>query len=205
MELDCVAQIRKLSGGRYLVTLEGGSSFPLYGGELSERHIKEGEEVPGAVLDQIFGELLPKRARLRAMHLLEQMDRTEAQLREKLRQSFYPDEVVEDAIGYVKAFHYIDALRYARSYLENHSAEKSMRQMEQELIAKGIDRETVSQAAEEVELPDEEAQILGLLAKKHYDPASADRKEQQRMYAYLMRRGYSSWAIMRAMRQTQCE
>ncbi|MCD8023610.1 MAG: recombination regulator RecX, partial [Lachnospiraceae bacterium] len=143
MEQDCVAQIRKLSGGRYLVTLESGASFPLYGGELSECHIREGEEVSGAVLDQILGDLLPKRARLRAMHLLEKMDRTEAQLREKLRQSFYPDEVVEDAIGYVKGFRYIDDLRYARSYLETHSSQKSLRQMEQELFAKGIDRETV--------------------------------------------------------------
>ncbi|MCD8023609.1 MAG: RecX family transcriptional regulator, partial [Lachnospiraceae bacterium] len=62
-----------------------------------------------------------------------------------------------------------------------------------------------SPAAEEVELTEEEAQILGLLAKNHNDPANTDQKEQQRMYAYLMRRGYSSSAVMHAMRQTQCE
>ena len=44
-----------------------------------------------------------RKAKLRALHLLEYMDRTEKGLRQKLEQSGYPTEVVDEAIRYVKS------------------------------------------------------------------------------------------------------
>ncbi|MCD8396036.1 MAG: recombination regulator RecX [Lachnospiraceae bacterium] len=201
--MECVTEIRKLSGGRSLVLLESGLQFPLYARELSDYGLEEGNFVQEETVSRIMDEILIKRARLRAMHLLEQMSRTEFQLREKLRQSYYPDQIIEDAIQYVKGYHYIDDLRYAMSYLENHASVKSLRQMEQELYAKGVAKELVEQAVSESELPDEMSQILALLEKKHYDLSCDDRKEQQRMYGYLMRRGYSRSAISSALRQVE--
>jgi regulatory protein len=63
--------------------------------------------------------VLVKRARLRALHLLNDMGRTESQLRQKLKQNDYPDDVVEDAIRYVKSFGYVNDKEYARSYIIN--------------------------------------------------------------------------------------
>lgn len=199
--MERVTEIRKLSGGRCLVLLESGLQFPLYARELTDYELSEGEAIQEETLFQIMEETLTKRARLRAMHLLEQMDRTEFQLREKLRQAYYPEQVIDEAIGYVKSFHYLDDLRYAVSYLENHSSSKSLRQMEQELYSKGVAKEIVEQAVSECELPDEELQIIALLEKKHYDPSGADQKTQQRIYGFLMRRGYSMSAILHAIRQ----
>ena len=47
-------------------------------------------------------EVLLKRAKLRAMHLLNDMARTESQLRDKLKLGGYPSEITEAAIAYVK-------------------------------------------------------------------------------------------------------
>jgi len=201
--MEFVTEIRKLSGGRSLVLLESGLQFPLYARELSDYGLEEGNVVQEETVSRIMDEILIKRARLRAMHLLEQMSRTEFQLREKLRQSYYPDQIIEDAIQYVRGYHYIDDLRYAMSYLENNASVKSLRQMEQELYAKGVAKEIVEQAVSESDPPDEMSQILALLEKKHYDPSCDDRKEQQRMYGYLMRRGYSRSAILSALRQVE--
>ncbi|MCD7954666.1 MAG: recombination regulator RecX [Lachnospiraceae bacterium] len=197
--MERVAEIRKLTGGRHLVILESGRKFPLYKKELNDCGIVEEAEISEEALERLFEEILPGRARLRVLHLLEKMDRTEFQIREKLRQSGYPEEIIDDAVGYVKNYHYIDDLRYAQNYLEVHSAAKSLRQMKQELYEKGIAKDIVAQAVSEAELPDEEAQIRELLKKRNYSPDQSDRKTQQKICAFLMRRGYESSVISHVM------
>ena len=74
-----------------------------------------------------------RQAKLKALRLLERMDRTEAQLREKLLQAEFDPEMVEKAIAYVKSFGYINDERYVRNYIECRCQSKSRRQLEQEL------------------------------------------------------------------------
>ena len=61
------------------------------------------------------------------------MDRTEHQLREKLRASEYPEEVIEEAIEYVKSFHYIDDERYAETFTRYKKEKMSRQQIKQKL------------------------------------------------------------------------
>lgn len=195
-----VEEIRKLAGGRYLVTLEDGMSFPMYGRELDEYQIHEEEELSDSDFEMIMTEVLPKRAKLCAMHLLEKMDRTEHQLRQKLAALFYPEQMINAALDYVKQYRYVDDVRYAVSYMEYRRENKSVRQMEQELYQKGISRDVFQEALEQIEQPDEERQILDWLQKKHYDPRTADHKETNRVYGFLLRKGYQASAIQRMMR-----
>ena len=103
-----------------------------------------------------------KRAKRRAMRLLEQMDRTEQNLRQKLSQGGYPPDVVDEAIGYVKSYGYVDDQRYARNYLAYRLQTKSRQKLFQELYQRGISSQTAREAWEEVvsyEEPDERALI----------------------------------------------
>ena len=59
------------------------------------------------------------------MHLLENSDRTEYQLRQKLLESEYPEDLVVDAIDYVKGYHYVDDARFADCYVRLRGASKS--------------------------------------------------------------------------------
>lgn len=93
--------------------------------------------------------MIIKRAKLRAMHLLNDMDRTESQLRTKLRQSCYTEDVVEAALAYVKSFGYIDDLDYAKRYIQNRQNQKSKRELYAQLVGKGIERELIELAMEE--------------------------------------------------------
>lgn len=145
---------------------------------------------------------MQKRAKLRCMHLLEKRDYTEKELRRKLESGStdYTQEEMDIAIDYVKSFHYVDDGRYACKYIEAMYARKSRRQIEQELYQKGVDRELVQAAFEEVgEIPEEE-QIARWMEKRHYDPTSADPKEKQKMYAFLARKGFRPENIQRAMK-----
>ena len=73
-------------------------AFVLYNGEIRRYHIQEGAELTGERYRQILDEVLRKRARERAIYLLKEKDRTEAELTKKLREGFYPEEVEEDQI-----------------------------------------------------------------------------------------------------------
>ena len=139
------------------------------------------------------------RAKKRAMHLLERMDRTESQLRRKLTESGYPAESVEQAIAYVKSYHYIDDKRYAESYIRYHQQQKSRLQLQMNLIRRGISAEVIEAAMEEAYEGSEEELIRKLLVKKCYDAERMDRKEKYKIYQYLMRKGFSGSAVRRCM------
>jgi len=140
------------------------------------------------------------RAKKRALHLLERMDRTEHQLREKLKASEYPDDVIEEAIDYVKSFHYIDDKRYAENFTRYKKEGLSRQQIKQKLMSKGIDRDTIELAIEEEYDADEAEHIRKLLVKKHFDGSSKDDGEFRRIYNYLLRRGFRSNDILREMK-----
>jgi len=145
------------------------------------------------------------RAKKRALHLLERMDRTEHQLREKLKASDYPEEVIEEAIAYVKRFHYIDDKRYAENFTRYKKENLSRQQIKQKLMTKGVARETIDLAIEEEYDADEKVHIRKLLEKKHYDGSVKDEGEFRRVYNYLLRRGFRSSDILREMRYVEVD
>ena len=142
-----------------------------------------------------------KKAKHRALYILERMDRTEQELRQKLAQSYEPD-IVEEALAYVKEYRYIDDLRYAKNYIAWISQTKSRRQIEQELLLKkGVSRDIICQAFEEAQMPEEGALIRHWIEKKKICPETATREELRRFYQFLMRRGFQAEDIRRELGQ----
>lgn len=133
-------------------------------------------------------------ARRKAMRLLEHMDRTERGLREKLRQAGFSPLAVDYALAYVESFGYIDDERYARTYIAYRMNTKSRQKIIQELIAKGVDKETASAAWEEeaaLNMPDEREILYRTVEKKYAPDTELDEKEMRRLQGYLIRRGFS--------------
>ncbi len=131
-----------------------------------------------------------RRAKLRALHLLTAMDRTEAKLREKLEAS-YCEEAVEEAVAYVKSYGYLDDERYVKVYIESKSRTKSKKQIEQELIfKKGVSKEAVQRGFEQAEMADVVEVIQKYMQKKKIDPQNCDYEQKQKFFAYMMRKGF---------------
>ncbi|MCD8197399.1 MAG: recombination regulator RecX [Lachnospiraceae bacterium] len=141
-------------------------------------------------------------AKLKALHILERMDRTEAQLREKLSDAGFEEEPVEEAVDYVKSYGYIDDERYVRSYITYRSDQKSRRQLMQELrFKKGVPAELIEQVCEELGPADERPLIRRFLEKKQYHGAEADDAQRERLIAALVRRGFSMSDILAVLRE----
>ena len=132
-------------------------------------------------------------ARRKAMRLLEHMDRTERGLRDKLRQAGFTPSAVDYALAYVESYGYIDDNRYARTYIAYRMNAKSRQKIIQELIGKGIDRETAVTAWEEeaaLNMPDEKEVLYRTIEKKYPPDSRLNEKEMRRLYGYLIRRGF---------------
>ena len=109
-----VTQMTGMSRSRCKVYVDGQFAFVLYTGELREFGIEEEKEISETCYQQIMTELLPRRAKKRALNLLEAKDYTSGQLREKLRQGEYPPACIDEAIAYVESYGYHSAFVFFR-------------------------------------------------------------------------------------------
>lgn len=198
-----VTQIEEFTKSRVRITVDEEITFVLYKSEQHKFHIRPDEEIEETDLHTILEELLPKRARLRAMNLLKNREYTVRQLHDKLRQGGYPESAIQDALDYVGSFRYTDDLRYAVNFIRNHQGDRSRRRIEQDLTRRGIDRSLLEKAwdewGEEGGCQNEQAMIQALLAKKGFDSQTADPKARQKMSAFLMRKGFSGEQVRRAV------
>lgn len=139
-------------------------------------------------------------AKKQCLNLLKQSDKTEMQLRRKLKEGGFPPFAVDGAIAYAASFHYIDDERYARNYLEMGGQKKSRKRMEMELLQKGIDREQIRRCLDEVENNEEEA-AFSLLKKRAAGKDWTDERVQRRLFQYLAGQGFSYEIIRNCVRR----
>lgn len=134
-----------------------------------------------------------RKARRKAMMLLEYKNRTEKELADRLAQDGFSEEAAEDAMEYVRSYGYINDKRYAASYIFSRMNQKSKNKILQELQQKGVDREIAAAAWEETaeaQERDEREVLRRTIAKKYQPGTSLDEKELRRLYGFLVRRGF---------------
>ena len=186
-----ITDIKSVSKTKFKVYLDGQFAFTLYKGELFRYRIQEDGELSEEVYQEIREKVVLKRAKLRAMHLLNGMDRTESQLRTKLLNGDYPADIVDEAIAYVKSFGYINDESYIRRFIESKRNSKSKKEIYALLMKKGVDMERVREILSEYYSAEDSLNaIRDLLRKKRYDPKSATDQEMRKIYGYLARKGF---------------
>ncbi|HJD28840.1 MAG TPA: recombination regulator RecX [Candidatus Blautia avicola] len=201
-----VTRIRPVTRQKYRIEAEGLPPFVLYKGEVSRYHIEEDKDLSMETYREILEEVLIKRAKLRTLRLLEQGDRTKKGLENKLEQNGYPPEAVEEAIAYAESFHYIDDKRYAVNYIQNQRGCKGRARIMMELRNKGVSQEDIDFAFQETEEgADTRERIRELIRKKRKSQGTMEEKERQKLYGFLMRRGFASSDILSVLRESAGE
>ena len=200
-----VTGIEEIDKRRSKIYVDREEMFVLYKGEILQFKIRENEELSVVNYQTIQQEILPKRAKKRCLNLLQVRPYTEQKLREKLKEGYYPEQIIDEAIAYVKSYHYIDDYDYACQYIFYHKETEPRRKIEEKLLRKGIPKEILQKAMDttyhnaEEQREAEYQQARKLLAKKHYDAEKRDWKEKQKIYAFLIRKGIDSQVIKKAM------
>lgn len=176
---------------KLIIDINYETAFVLYAGEVRRYGIRQDEYICDEVYHEIVEEVLVKRAKLRAMNILQRSDQSEKMLRDKLAAGMYPQEVIDNTIEYVKKYGYIDDSRYAYNYVNAKSRVKSRKVIMAELKNRGISEEMISQLYCDRSPDEEDLLIQKLLQKKKYNRESASYEEKMKIKAYLMRKGFS--------------
>lgn len=194
-----IISLEKGSGQKVYVNLEDGRRFLLYTGDIRRYHLTEEGELSEELFRTIMEETVYRRARQKALAVLKRSDQSESELRRKLKQSEYPQEIIDRTIAYVFSYHYLDDERYAGNYIRSKSGIKSKRQIVNELRQRGVAKEIVDNALKEEGGDDTEA-IRRAIRRKTSDVESLEYKEKQKLAAALYRKGFREEDIRREVK-----
>lgn len=144
-----------------------------------------------------------RKAAEKAMNLLLQQDRTKKELQDRLYRAGFSEQASAYAMEYVTGFGYIDDLRYARNYISFHKGNRSKKELRYKLMNRGVEPEVLAVALEEYESEDEQNALSCLLIKRLKGKQLSDLEyaEQNKITAYLARKGFALPAIRRVMQE----
>jgi regulatory protein len=143
----------------------------------------------------------------RGVSLLARRDHSMAELRGKLLARGIPAPRVESALERLARHGYLNDRRFAERWAESalRGGKYVGSRLLLELQRRGVARETAEEALAAVSVDHGEGEVLAALVAKRYasfDPASATLQERRRVYAYLLRRGFSPGTIGGYLRGT---
>ncbi|WP_036607862.1 regulatory protein RecX [Oribacterium sp. P6A1] len=149
---------------------------------------------------------LRNRCKERSLYLLERAPKTELKLREKLLSSGkYDEEIVDETMDFLKKYGYVDDLRFAEQLIKQYSGTKSIREIEQKLYQRGVERNCIKQAMsafkedEELSGDSELKAVKAAIRKKCRDTEALNPDSKRKLYASLMRKGFSYSTVTKAL------
>lgn len=136
-----------------------------------------------------------------ALKVIEFKDRTEKEIREKLTQKGYDENITEDEIAFLKDYGFINDLRYAQRFVSDAINLKKWgkARIRAELLRKGVDREIIDNAVEDAFIDVDDDRLLKEMQRRFKNSDLSNIKERTRIFNFYMRRGFSPDEIKGAM------
>lgn len=189
-----ITRLEEAEQSKIKVSIDGDYAFWLYQKDITNFGLSEGSEISNKLYDEIRN-IMKRRAQEKALSILKFMDRTTEELRRKLREAGYSEDIAEEAIEYVSSYGYLNDERYAASYVRSKMNSKSQLVIRTGLLQKGVDRDIIDKVLKEEygdgSIEDAEANaIQKAIAKKTNSPENLSYDEKQKMIASLYRKGF---------------
>jgi regulatory protein len=140
--------------------------------------------------------------RVAALRMLSRRDYTAFELREKLLAKEHSPEDISAALESLAADRLLDDRRVAATFVRVASSLKGRGRLRiaRELEARGVAKATIREVLEGLPAEDEQASIRRFLARKRL-PARLSPPEHRRLFAQLIRRGFSADVIAKVIRE----
>lgn len=183
-----VTDLKRIDDKRFCLYLDYEAFGPLYASDIKRLKLIVGENTDAKKLTQFRKDYFFKRAMDKAIAAIKYSEKCEYDIRQKLQELCYDNEVIETTVEKLKKYKYVDDARYASVYVRSHINRKSRREITYALSAKKISDEWIEEAFEENPLPDEREIVMRLIQKKC--PASELKDRRDKVIAYLLRKGY---------------
>jgi len=146
-----------------------------------------------------------QKARETVFRLFRYRPRSEKEVVEKLKAKAFPEDVIRETVDYFKKLEMLDDRLFARGWIQGRlNKPLGMRRIALELRKKGIHKDIIEEESEKITDYDETAAVRDLARRRLTRYKNVEKfKARQRLYAYLSRRGFSSGAVSKVLRELQ--
>ena len=184
-----ITDIKPHKKNSFMIYIDNEYKFCLYKGEIKRFKLEIGSHISSNIINNILDEVIYKRARERALYIIERNEKTEYEIRQKLKDNKYPDEIIDRVIDMLNKYEFINDYSYAKRYIEYKKNSKSMTAIKNDLYKKHIPRDVLNSVLEEV-CVDETDLIINLLEKKYYKFDLNENLEKNKVINKLMYKGF---------------
>lgn len=136
--------------------------------------------------------------------LLKFRPRSEKEVISRLKRKKFEEGVIKETIAYLKKHGFIDDNFFVRCWLESRLKRPyGFVRLRQELIAKGIAKEIIDSQIQEIKKNYSEEEIVFSLAKARLNKLKGiePQKARQRIFGYLLHRGFTVQVIREVIEQ----
>ncbi|HCI44970.1 MAG TPA: hypothetical protein DE315_05525 [Candidatus Omnitrophica bacterium] len=129
--------------------------------------------------------------------------RSEREVRDKLRQKGFSEPTADEAVGYFKGIDLVNDRLFAQKWITWRLAKPfGLKRVRLELKEKGVAPELIEEQFAQVKPDYAEEEVVARLAKRQAAKHSGVPREKmkQRVYGYLMRRGFNPAAVFKAIK-----
>ncbi|HWT75461.1 MAG TPA: regulatory protein RecX [Mobilitalea sp.] len=190
-----VTRLEELEQSKVKVYIDYEYAFLLYQKDITQFKLREGDLITQAVYEDIVSNTVYYRARQKALSILKSIDRTEQELRKKLSDAGYTNDIIDKTISYISGYGYLNDERLASAYVRARKNTKSKLVIKNELLQKGVKKEIIDFVFDEAydNEEQEDSELIAIkkaIAKKVKDPGNLDYDEKQKLIASLYRKGF---------------
>lgn len=151
--------------------------------------LKADMEIEEQELNDILLESSKSEALSRAIAYISRRQKSKREVKDYLLSKGYDEKVVWYSIDKLKEYGYIDDKEYSRRYIESVSRGQGKRLTEYKLMMKGVRKEDIAGAYEEVDI--DESQNALFVAQKHIRNKEINKENLAKTYRYLIGKGFS--------------
>ena len=162
-------------------------------GILLETVIKNKLKVGNFISEEELGkiQLESERATVfdKSLDYITKSQKTEKQVRDKLKEKGYLKETVDYVIGKLKEYKFVDDEEYVKSYIRIYQNKKGKKLLEYELRLKGVRKDIIERVFEEIDIDQKDpcAEIM----KKHLRGKEWTKENLSKAYKYVLSKGFS--------------
>lgn len=195
--------VQKRANDRYNIYLDGKYSFPVSEKVLFSYELKEGLDLDQAKIDEIIQDENYEKIYNKVLNFLSYRVRSTKEVKTRLSEYLYKSGIEKD-LGVVfeekilenlENLGLLDDEKFVEQYIENAKTLKSppgQQKIREFLMKKGVDREAIESSLESYSTDDERLGAEKAFEKKLRSiKGNIDYKTKQKIYQFLLRKGYS--------------
>lgn len=207
MSIITLVEKQKRGKHRYNIFLNEEYAFSVHEDILIKHRLVKGESVDLQDIERIIQDEERNNSYMKALRAIGRRPHSSSELKRKLKESGYEPPIIEWVIEKLASQNYLNDEEFAKMWTDSRiiSQKKGRNLVRQELQQKGIDKELVKHAMENINQEDEIAGAMKLAQTKWKQTSGEVFDKKRKTAAFLMRRGYTGAVVTKVLGQLSSE